>query len=998
MKIRITKKGLPKAQWLNSQIEKPKIPFNFDLTETSPRNQQQAIIPFRAGYIPSDLSFPKFPAQQAKSGPQFFQSSDNLEPNNFAWQNFNNDKLPVMPFEQKGYDVNYQGSPAYNPNDYYTLTEGTDGIVNSTRGFVTKQDTDALANVPSYNKRIDELGNIINTGSKRDIKNAINQFNTDFKTSIKKPGLFGMGVKSRENMQDLSNTFNNIGKGIKFGTALGSAFTDIYKKNNKKYFTSDDLNTAVAGEDGDYVTTGSRFGEFRPNDYVVNKGMFAQYGGENQEIMKIRITKQPSMAYGGQSSYGLDLGRRSSETDMPDSMSDSYSSSISAVPRSMANIEAEGGETVYGDLDSDGMMEHMKIQGKRHSEGGVPLNVPEGSFIFSDTKKMKIKDPEILKKFGMSFKKGGYTPAVIAKKFPINKYKAILEDPNQDDVNKDTASLMIKNYNDKLSYLAMIQESIKGFPQGIPKVAQASIGQNQQQFTEAKYGGYLPKAQNGKEKRVSVWDEEEQKALQEYIKQKYNVEIPINARDADSNSQRFTLPSMQNTIKGKIGVYGDEDWTSAENMADFAKRQKKFLVENPGWDPTKKNATEKFQRWYDAERVKKGMKPYFGRGQKFQRYDDKFGEYTFSAPDIEPGQPQTPVATAPKSIPGFICQGLDASGVPIILSSPFKDEQSRAAAGAYASRQEASLHCPQGEIPPSEDTVYEPPKEVPFQYMTPDLVNIASTAFNKPKKYFPYRASVNLPTAKPTFFDPNREIAAQNEAANILAQSAALIGNPQAYMANASKLQGSLGEGVADTRGRVQNQNVGVANQFAGVNADIIGKNNMLAAQRANELGDLTTTLNQNYDNAKRNWQRDLATQYGNAWNNRMKLNLMNLAIPMFNIDPRTGKSLFTNRGYGFDMLGNRGSSNAASMNFMQLKNKLMQDGYSESLAERKADAIMSGGNASTSYTDANMDGVPDRVSTTQRGIPMNYMSSLMSMMNMFNKYGGTTYYNPFEE
>jgi hypothetical protein len=36
------------------------------------------------------------------------------------------------------------------------------------------------------------------------------------------------------------------------------------------------------------------------------------------------------------------------------------------------------------DLDNDGMVEHAKIGGKRHSHGGTPLNVPDGSFVFSD--------------------------------------------------------------------------------------------------------------------------------------------------------------------------------------------------------------------------------------------------------------------------------------------------------------------------------------------------------------------------------------------------------------------------------------------------------------------------------------------------------------------------------------------------------------------------------------------------------------------------------------
>ena len=65
---------------------------------------------------------------------------------------------------------------------------------------------------------------------------------------------------------------------------------------------------------------------------------------------------------------------------------------ISAVPRDKANIEAEGGETIVGDINNDGYLEHQTIIGKRHTQGGVPLNVPEGSFIFSDTKKMTIKE------------------------------------------------------------------------------------------------------------------------------------------------------------------------------------------------------------------------------------------------------------------------------------------------------------------------------------------------------------------------------------------------------------------------------------------------------------------------------------------------------------------------------------------------------------------------------------------------------------------------------
>ena len=146
-------------------------------------------------------------------------------------------------------------------------------------------------------------------------------------------------------------------------------------------------------------------------------------------------------------------------------------STLKPVPRDQANLEAEVGETAYTDLNGDGLPEHYKIGGKRHSEGGTPLYLPDNSFIFSRDRSMKIKDPSLLNQFGMPLKKGGYTPADIAKKYDINKYRKVLADPDTDDLQRKNAEQMITKYNLKLGKLALAQESIKGFPQGIPAIA-----------------------------------------------------------------------------------------------------------------------------------------------------------------------------------------------------------------------------------------------------------------------------------------------------------------------------------------------------------------------------------------------------------------------------------------------------------------------------------------------------------------------------------------------
>ena len=66
--------------------------------------------------------------------------------------------------------------------------------------------------------------------------------------------------------------------------------------------------------------------------------------------------------------------------------------SLSAVPRQFANLEAEGGETVLIP-NKQGGPAHYNIKGNRHFQGGVPLAIPAESFVFSDTRAMKIKDP-----------------------------------------------------------------------------------------------------------------------------------------------------------------------------------------------------------------------------------------------------------------------------------------------------------------------------------------------------------------------------------------------------------------------------------------------------------------------------------------------------------------------------------------------------------------------------------------------------------------------------
>jgi len=192
---------------------------------------------------------------------------------------------------------------------------------------------------------------------------------------------------------------------------------------------------------------------------------------------KVIIEALPKAKTGMQVGYGL-YNRLATMGGLSDSRPRNdfgVGKTVGGVPREEANLEAEGGETVVTDLVGMGIPQHYTISGPRHAQGGVPMDLPDNSFIFSDFHNMKVKDADVLNYFGKTVKKGGkgkgYTYADVAKQYDINKYLQILNDPNSDDIDKKTAERMIENFNLKLGALGLHQESVKGFEQGVPEVS-----------------------------------------------------------------------------------------------------------------------------------------------------------------------------------------------------------------------------------------------------------------------------------------------------------------------------------------------------------------------------------------------------------------------------------------------------------------------------------------------------------------------------------------------
>lgn len=166
----------------------------------------------------------------------------------------------------------------------------------------------------------------------------------------------------------------------------------------------------------------------------------------------------------------VDMGTGSNE--------DEVRTTMKPVPRHEANLEAEKGEVVVGDINADTIPEFYRVGGKPHSKGGTPLNLPDNAFIFSKDKSMRLTDEDLLAEFGKSPNKKGYSPADLAMKYDLNDYRKQLQDPDSDKLQVKTAEMMIQNYNMKLAKLGLAQESLKGFPQGIPAIAMPYIMMN----------------------------------------------------------------------------------------------------------------------------------------------------------------------------------------------------------------------------------------------------------------------------------------------------------------------------------------------------------------------------------------------------------------------------------------------------------------------------------------------------------------------------------------
>jgi hypothetical protein len=664
-------------------------------------------------------------------------------------------------------------------------------------------------------------------------------------------------------------------------------------------------------------------------------------------------------AFGG-ADYNAYIGEHPSEVKR----------TISAVPREEANLEAEGGETVIGNIDGSMMPSFFTITGPRHSSGGVPLNLPDDSFIFSDTKSMNISDNSILKMFNAKPKKGGYTPAELSKKYDLNKYRKILQDPNSDKMDRKTAEMMIKNYTMKLGALALAQESKKGFPQGIPELAKPYMESNgiseedllpqkpqpqqqipQQEMMEApemqgmegqeEMPMEMPNGEQIAQPQSMEQDMAAQQMMQQQAPMAYGGQpmamygMSMGGYDFPYESNEMTyggLTKAQNgqTVKSKSKEQLEEelregkativktkklpDGTTEITRSDGTKVYAKgtqgdaVLRDDPKSSGTitkkavdqakyKKDicARIKAEGYTAAQAAKAGwihssQISAFAGCENLKRSEETKSEF------YELESPECPCLDAKGvAIPGKFAQKDATTGAckPETCTPKERCECEKADGTKYDPGMNADKTCKECEEIVTEDgeVITPPAQRAEPEWWLQDTVNTMG-AFGdmmSAKKYMPWEARVDLEEPRPTFLDPTRELAAQSEQANIAAQAASSFAGPQALNARLSQIQGQGARAAADTLGRVNNQNVNIANQFEANQIGVRNQENMANQQMANRVYDKNVIANQQFDNAKRQGAANMRQAYNTAVTNRWKTDALNQMYPNYQTRPGGG-------------------------------------------------------------------------------------------------------------
>jgi hypothetical protein len=636
----------------------------------------------------------------------------------------------------------------------------------------------------------------------------------------------------------------------------------------------------------------------------------------------------------------------------------SVTRTLGAVNKKVANVEAEKGETVVTNMSRglNNIYEMYGIGGKKHSEGGTPLALPTedkdsdgSSFIFSDSKKMMVKDPSILDYFGIKSDKP-MTFADISKTFMtrVNDSKAVLINPDADKVAKRSAEMTMDNTAFKIAALKLLQESRKGFKDGLPNGTepffeklkvdpQQMFAMNQEEadqtnnavakafgglvknytppveFPSMALGGDLPYYAGGGE-----FGDKDTTAKKQY--DYIENELGKNEKFKDALYAEYIKVSQQpdNFGKGYRGLLNNEEAkskfiakTKEEVFNDYKEFQKRNLMfkshgldvastqQNPVFQNGKRQVSNKqITEWGTQYGVPVPNMDKATREQlsyiAFENLSKNRSVYDAELQDVMKPFGATQVGKGDEKIAG-------STGFGTISKADGAYTNTTAGEISFFTPPPEKEKTPEKKKTVTTETPEDPakvtklagqmPLNQPFGYRQQDLnaLNRATAARFEIPRLEAWSKTAAVVTPDRAYYSPERSIAAKNEQLSHAARMANAYGSAQAAGATAMALTGQAYADVANTISDYADKNVGVFNAGEQYNTQLANQRAQQEAQNATSMWDKNTILKQNFSNALSAAKDKITNLTNTALTNASDIYNLNLTTENFKKDPFTG-------------------------------------------------------------------------------------------------------------
>lgn len=684
------------------------------------------------------------------------------------------------------------------------------------------------------------------------------------------------------------------------------------------------------------------------------KNLVFKHGGvvPKNNTMKIKITGTPLQRYadggkrvGDQMGYGLYRGQSVRDFNAFNKIdqSDYYDRTLrhteTGVDRDKANIEAEKGEKI---IARDGMS-IMDIKGKKHSQGGTPMNAEAGSYILSDFIRA---DKKMQAAMGFEVKsskpKDNTWSKVLDSKVKskdFNRLSQILQEAaagkEVDPFELATAKSKMPVYADYVSKAALGNELTKmsmGKPYEIPEIAMPALAKMFPQTAE--------KMMQQKQARQEMPQEMPQQPMA-----KYGMEIPqyqIKGLVPDDNDP-IGINKMLSGILEKgnpnrfpyapnyIVPWTGDRYENKANATKYTAREWADKLRAKGYSGDYTNLdVQKFL--YSTPEGKKIIDELHGKGPKGHgmpkggMFDAILGYRWESALDAVPDKP---VAAPPAAPP----------------VAPPKQEPP----------------APGKEAPPYINPEYDKTgrKEFPKTPYTQDVVNFATAVANQYSypDVGPYRGRYNPIYMDPAFVSTDAaDRLLQSQARTAMEDASLYAGSPQVQAARQAQAAQQIVPGLIQNRMQTNQQNIGSDMATRQFNTQIANQAAMTDAQITSQLAEDNARLAMNRAKEKvmgrtasKNMLNQMLTNAGDTY-------LLNQMFPQYAFNPSDYNLYFKE---GLDIEGKPKSSSSSGASYADLYNYYLADAQkahpndskkAEEVAKELAQAAMKSRSTSTTY------------------------------------------------